>query len=436
MHRARFATDGRIAAALVAALLWWLGIVSTRSVPAGPPVPVGDLRPLLKQLERGTPAERDAAERALIAKGPAVLHRLPQPDEVTSPELKQRLNRIIRSLQQARLEQIVDASRLTLQGSHSLVDLVAEIERQTGNQVQFAEGIDGSRKIRVDWKNDPFWPSVDQILDEADLTVDPLATESGVLSVMPRRPGVVGRFGLADYEGAFRFEVTRVTGTRNLRIPDQSSLQVHLETAWEPRIRPIALSFPYAQFSIEYEENTPVAPVNAGAEPSFPIRPDMASVELLIGFPLPPRESSELNVMRGRCDVLLPAEVGKFRFKDLEKSLKKQQRHGQVTVTLLDIRPNEGLDEVFLNVAFERAESAFQSHFAWILDNPVHVHGDDGKKLEPLGMHTLGQTGNSIRVAYIFDLKEPLSQYELVYESPIGIVRKPVTFEIHHVELP
>ena len=400
------------------------------------PLTAHDLRPLLRKLESGSLAERDAAERELLAKGPAILHLLPQLDGALSPELKQRLERVVSKLKQKQIELVTRGSRLTLSGSHPLDQLIRQIESQTGNRLVLPEDFDASRKIEVDWQKDPFWPCIDQMLDQADLMVDTLEGKHGELRLLPRPPGIIGRFGLADYQGAFRFEATRVQGQRNLRVPAQSSLQIHVETIWEPRLAPIAISYPFSQFSIEIEEGEPITPNSAGAEPVFPIRPDMLSIDLVIGFPLPPRTVEEIKVVRGRCDVLLPARVERLEFADLEKSRGKKQRKGQLTVSFIDVRKNDELYELVVEIEFDRAESAFQSHLGWMLDNPAHIIDRQGKKLEALGMHTMGRTARSIRLAYLFELADSLDTYRFVYQSPTGIIKKPVEFELYNVELP
>src|SRR5690606_10309601 len=70
------------------------------------------------------------------------------------------------------------------------------------------------------------------------------AEEDGGLALVARTPDTAPRVGSATYVGPFRIEATRVVASRDFRRPTNEGLQVHLEFAWEPRLKPILLSHP------------------------------------------------------------------------------------------------------------------------------------------------------------------------------------------------
>ena len=70
----------------------------------------------MRQLDSDQLAQRNAAEEALIQKGPAVIDLLPAATDRMSAEVRDRLARIRQKLQQAAVESSVKPSLITLNG--------------------------------------------------------------------------------------------------------------------------------------------------------------------------------------------------------------------------------------------------------------------------------------------------------------------------------
>ena len=80
------------------------------------------------------------------------------------------------------------ASAVTLHGDRPLADALAEISRQTGNQLkdvrqQMGQEI-GNPQVIANFDKTPFWQALDQTLDQAGLTVYPYAgkDELGIMA--------------------------------------------------------------------------------------------------------------------------------------------------------------------------------------------------------------------------------------------------------------
>ncbi|MGW8257663.1 MAG: hypothetical protein ACWGMZ_09280, partial [Thermoguttaceae bacterium] len=106
---------------------------------------------LVQQLDADQLARRNAAERELIALGPAVLDLLPSAAQSASAELNARLARIRKKLQQRQAASVLEPSLITLRSPHPLPlsqrerggivgqplrKILASIEQQSGNQIR------------------------------------------------------------------------------------------------------------------------------------------------------------------------------------------------------------------------------------------------------------------------------------------------------------
>jgi len=198
-----------------------------------------NVKTLVRQLDGSILSDRDQAERALIELGPKILPLLPKAAPRTSAEVKQRVARVRQSLQKAAAISNSKASLITLQVKNTrLSKILTSIEKQTGNRIIDTRQIFGHStadpRLSANFDKSPFWPTLDQIMDEANLTVYPFSNQ-GAIELVKRHDETYERYGKASYSGPFRFEAVRVTATRGLRNSANSTLQVVLEVAWEPR---------------------------------------------------------------------------------------------------------------------------------------------------------------------------------------------------------
>ena len=200
------------------------------------------VRQLVRQLEDRERETRDKAESDLRKMGPAVLAMLPDIDAQTSGELKQRLLRIRDHLEKAQLSKSAAGSRVTLQGKMTLTGAFAKIEEQTGNSILDYRGRlnqqSDDTEVTLDFEDVPFWEAMDQILDQAGLSIYTFVGEPRKLAVIASGEGVASRYGSAAYQGLFRVEPTTLTLDRNLRNPSSDLLRMNIEIIWEPRVLP------------------------------------------------------------------------------------------------------------------------------------------------------------------------------------------------------
>ena len=116
------------------------------------PVQVGKL---VEQLDSDLLAQRQSAERALIALGPEVLNYLPKIESLASAEVRQRLQRVVKTLQLQASRQATAASRVDLKGTMDFATVLQALQTQTGNRIEVQQQL--QRPIRVDFQQLSFW---------------------------------------------------------------------------------------------------------------------------------------------------------------------------------------------------------------------------------------------------------------------------------------
>jgi len=412
--------------------------------------PAGDLenqvRDLVRQLAADTIEERDAAEKQLLELGPPILEHLPPPNPRMPAEMRQRVERIRLQLQQQRAAGAVDGTRVTLSvKDRPLLEVLAELEKLSGNKIVPRlhavddMAVDDQPKITLSVKDVPFWQALDQVLDQAHVTIDIFALDDNgrplksVVVMAPLGPQAP-KAPRSSYHGAFRFEPISVTSRRGLADPAESGLQVLLETQWEPRLSPITMSFPRDSLQAKYDDATKAGSARQGSEL---LGTRQAGSRFPLHLDLPPRKAGRIEKLAGTLKVLLPGSVETFRFGPLPGAGKFKEKKGEATVTVDRVAKNADAWEVYLRLKFDDAAGALQSHLLdWVEDNPAWLEAPDGKKVLP-GTYQPTQEGESeYGVAYLFPLEGDIQGYTFVYSTPAALVEKSIPFEIKDLELP
>lgn len=405
-------------------------------------VPVADLklevRQLVRQLNAPRLADRNTAEERLLALGPEVLEHLPSPTDNAPAEVQQRVARIRQVLQKQMARSTAQASTVTLRGNLPLPEILSALEEQTGNKITGMQGFDPRDvdvTLEVNFNKTPFWQALDQVVDQANLTVYNYGAEKAV-TLRPRSEGLAPRVGRAYYQGPFRFEPTQIEAARDLRNVSQKSLHLTIEVAWEPTLAPISLLLPMNRIEAMDEDGNLLPVDGQQAELEVPVTADSMASELRIPFVLPPRSVKQITQLTGVMKALLPGKIETFRFEDLEKAKDVEQRVAGVTVMLEGVRKNNELWEVRVRVRFDNAGEALQSHRGWIFDNEVYLQGPDGKPITWGTYETTRQTENEVGLAYMFSLEGSLAGHTLVYKTPAVILTAEIPYQIKDVPLP
>jgi hypothetical protein len=401
----------------------------------------GVVRKLIRKLDAPQKTGREEAEKDLLALGTKILDYLPENTDRMSAEAGQRLDRIREKLEKSEAESTLETTAVTVSGEKSLSDILAAIEKETGNHLvdlrsEFGQEV-GDPKLKVDFDKKPFWPALDEVLDQAGLTIYPYASEDGGLGLTSRGDSRLPRHGTAVYSGAFRVEGTEFIARRDLRDPMSRTLNLTLEAAWEPRLRPIVIMQPMAAVEATADNGQPIAVSASEGEMQFPIDSDMKSVELPIQFQLPERDVRRIASLKGKLTALLPGRVETFRFGGLDKTKRVDRRRGGVVVALESVRKNAAVWEIRMLMIFEKATGALESHLStgWVSNNFAALEGPDKKTIPYAGLETTRETETEVGMAYYFDVPD-LKGYTFVYKTPTAIVSLPVEYELKDLDLP
>ncbi len=398
-----------------------------------------EVRGLLRLLASDLAAEREEAEQRLIQLGPAALDHLPARGDGTPADLRLRLQRVEEKLQLQVAEAAGKASTVTLQGRMPLSKAVAAITRQTGNRLIDYRGNFQQQQpdpeVDVNFAKTPFWQAVDQLFDQAKLTIYAFADENGVAYVNRDNTEAPRAARATTYSGPFRVEAVEMQTQRSLRFPNNQRLDLQLELAWEPRIEPIAVSLPLLDVVATTNDGTTLEITGLG-DRGAEVTPDTASIELTLPFESPERGVKSIAQLQGVFKALVPGRQETFRFTDLKTGKREAQRKAAATVTLDSIRKNNDAWEIRVILAFDEAAGALESFRGWVFNNPCYLETSTGEKVTASLTETVRQTENEVGIAYYFDLEGGLDGAQLIYQTPTVILPLDFKFELKDLPLP
>ena len=321
-----------------------------------------------------------------------------------------------------------------------LAVLFQQIDQQTGNRLsdhreKFGQEAE-PRTISLDIKDEAFWPMLDKILDHAKLGLYPFSGEE-TLAYINQEAGAAPRVGRASYSGPFRIEAIKVVAQRSVRTPAQQGLQIKLEIAWEPRLKPIALSQPSDKLLVTTSDGAEVPLANPQAVLGVEVQSGSHATELNIPLELPSRRVDKLAFFRGELSALVPARVVEFRFTGLEGQGRAEQQRSGVKVSLRSVRKNQAIWEVDMRLQVASEEAGLESHRGWVFQNIAYLENNQGEVIDHAGFETTMQTEREIGLTYLFELPDDqIGDYTWVYRTPAAIVRVPVKYELKDIPLP
>lgn len=398
---------------------------------------------LVRQIDRGLKqADRDEAEEALQALGPAVLPLLDEiPTSLSkSAEVQLRLARVRQALRRARAEAAGRPSLVSLHVKElPVLDVLKQIEAQTGNKfVDHRPKFNQQARnpaISIDLSSVPYWEAVDRVLDAAELSVYAYAGQSA-LAVINKPDGELPRYGRAVYAGPFRIVPVDITASRQLQFVGGHNLDVNLEVSWEPRLSPIAISHAMDDVKASDDLGMTLEVESRGAIQEAQIRRGSSSTNFSLRTEPPPRKAQQIASLASKLTALVPGGIEDFKFAELDSGESQDVKKAGATVTLQQVRKNNQLWEVRLLVRFDETSGALQSHRNWILDNDAYLLDKDGERVEYAGFETTSRTEDSVGMAYLFDVEGDIGNYTMVYSTPALLLNVPVEFEVQEIPLP
>jgi hypothetical protein len=397
---------------------------------------------LVRQLDDDQQANREAAEKELVALGADVVPLLPAITTRTPAELANRLKRVRAALMMIAVSATAKTAIVSLTGEMPVSKALAELSKQSGNQlVDYRERQNQEVRdpmIKVELAGVPFWQALDTVLDAASLSIYNYDEEQGALAYVARGDDAVPRLGRAAYSGLFRLEPARIESVRNLKNPAMRSLKLTVEAAWEPRIKPIVLDQPLDEVSATDEAGNAILIDGSEGKLEVPVEVNNAAVELEIPLQAPERSVKQIASIKGKLTAVVLGKVESFEFANIDKQRAAEQERGGATVIVDSCRKNGDIYEVNMRVAFDKANNALESHRGWIYNNECFLTDPKKNRIDNVGVEATLTADNEVGLSYKFDLGEKATPagHTFTYRTAAAIIKVPVEFELKGIELP
>jgi hypothetical protein len=327
---------------------------------------------------------------------------------------------------------------VTLRGAMPLEKVFAALQEQTGNRFDTSRlgGPVLKQEVAVDYQKTPFWEAMDRLLSQAKLTFYPYGEKRSVELLPQSGPRQPRPNGQVSYAGPFRFEAVSVLAQRDLRSPENRSLRLEIELAWEPRLAPINFRQRLTDVKAVDDRGHPLATESREAALEIPVERGPIAKRFSLPLALPARDVRTIASLRGTLQALVPSQMETFRFDQLPAAKDVVKRAARVTVVLEGAGKSDKSVDVRVLVRFDQAGEALASHRTWIFNNPAYLQRPGGKPITPESAMPTRQTDNELGIAYEFRVDGPLEDYVFVYQTPGMILSTPLEYEFRDIPLP
>ena len=371
-------------------------------------------------------AERITAERDLLEQGPAILDQLPQPSEIKDVAVRTALERIRKQLELQQADQVLEASRIVVQGAGPAGELVAGHVALTPAQ--------SLRPVELASADDDYWKVIDDVARQ--INGWPARTlPDGQVTFRDRTPADERK--RITYERAFRLAAGPAESKAVAGDPLRRLVRIPLELRAEPRLRPLFASFAANDMQLTGGDETAFRSFTPGAKYELPFG-DVVETRLdflAVGDVVDPLR------LEGTLHVTVAAGEERFAF-PLDEIVQASAKiaHGGVTVGVRRAtRGESGTATVELAVVYDHGGPAFESHRTWVYHNDaalIYTVEQDGQTTEHRldhkpGFSTIAQADGGVVLAYRFvGLPADARDVNFVYKAPTKIIDAPLTFKI------
>jgi hypothetical protein len=404
---------------------------------------------LVEKLGAKEAADRDAAEKALIALGARALPALPEEGKAADEDARERLKRVREALAAPAEGLSTEPTRVTLDAKGMrLSEVLRELQKQTGNRITDLRDSYGQEATNpaLDLKLDavPFLQALDQVAEQAGLTPT-FFTGDGTVGLTAGGMYMEGEEGesqaepIRQYAGPFRI-VLKQYATQTDFASGTSSANAQMEIDWEPRLRPMLLSLAAGDVEIADDQGRKVEPRVTDESGTVVLRPENPAAEMNLNMSPPERSAQKIGTLKVKANITVPSKNQIFRFPKLtEKGAALEQ--GPVTMKLLGTEVDEFVWKVDVEVAYGdqgEGEGAFETYRQGLFNNRIWLQRADGSRFEHNGgFNQTGESGTTLRFQYLFvDAPGNPADYQLVYETPTSIESIPVEFTFKDIPLP
>ncbi len=393
---------------------------------------------LIVLLDAETLAARTRAENELLKLGPKILSHLPPPELIEPVARREAVRRLRNTLEREQARISVRASRVTLEGTHKLTDVLHAVAAQTGNTLEFSRlsATLGDQTVAVAYRDATFWDVIDDVCEKHKLQ---FSAGDGTLILSPREAEPNAAVGqVYGRSGAFRLAVHPVR-LRPL-VGDETHKLVRISGTMlaEPRLRPLYLRYAAGDWQARTWPDADIAVFDPQAVIELPFGMTGQETAFQVDFKLAASAKIETLTLDGRLSALTAAGAEEFDFTRLaDKDVQGvARRKGGVTVTLQSVEwlPGErgrSSARIRIAVAYDAGGPAFESHRTWVFHNLSRLERSDGTRFDRRNAFTTTrQADGVVAVEYLFEnLEGPASEFRFVYTAPTLVIEAPIRFD-------
>lgn len=406
---------------------------------------------LIEDLQSDKRSIRSAAEAALKKRGPEILPFLPSPEILSNAAARESVRRIRILLEKERAQKLSRASTVTLHGEFQLHEIVAQISKQTGNEILLAdtESI-RQRFVAVDFDETPFWQAWNALLRQTKLTGQFDRRLAALRLSPPEEPNGDPPAGAhpVSYTGPFRLEITSLRRADQIGKAKPQRLRLNVNLDAEPRLRPLFLKYASADISLTTSKGDAIPAATPNAKWDLPWGTGETGIELRWDFLIPPDMPASELTCRGKVHVELASGNERFVFDDLAVEARIAQRRGGVIVGLEDVETRTTAERsrtnVRISVQYDAGGPAFESHRNWMFNNRAMLvlktpaHGEKSPPdIRPKDFVTERQGDGTFVITYRFDnLPGDVQDYAFEYQAPTLLLMAPADFSFPQIDIP
>ena len=330
---------------------------------------------------------------------------------------------------------------ITLNGERlPLSNALAELTRQTGNQVADRRQIKTNPGLKLDLSHSTFWPALEAIAKAAGCGISTYQPDGKVALVDGSLPSAT-----ALYQGIVRVLIAGIAISRD----DKAGTHVctvTVDIAWEPRFEPLYLEVGpmLATFAVD---NKGVANRCALPGQGKISVAGKSALEVPIPLPAPMRSSAAIKTLEGQVRLTGPGKMLTFAFPNLNASRQgKNLAEEGVQVSLSGLKTASNRWSIEVVVDNSNGNPTFESYQSWLGNNQIWLEKGEGldhivwsPRAGDEQVHK--ETATQAKIVYSFHIpprqsKGLTTDWTLVYRTPGRIVETAVPFAFKEIPLP
>jgi hypothetical protein len=380
--------------------------------PDGPEAAPVTIEQLIERLGNRDFKTREAAAKALAARGeealPAMRKAVAHPD----PEVRKRLEQLIVDTERAAL---LAPKRVTLKLENvPLKDALGELTRQSGYRLDLQGGMP-QQIVSIDVHNVTFWEALDKLSTQAGLVLQQHHDMQGGLILFAQNS--ITPF--IDYRGPFRVWATGFHYNKSLTfgsIPrnqagagqrsEQMSFMFSLVA--EPKLPLLGLGQPKLAVAIDDQDNSLVLPPNKNGvyetyhSGYYGYRNLVLQTQVqLVG---PSAAARSLKLIKGSLPVTLLAEQRPEITVDQILTVKDKKFEGKdVTIEIAEVKEAPGKTyQIVMTARRNGKEQAYDYTWTNSLHQRIELADDKGQKFQSHGFNWINGTPTTVQGTFMF----------------------------------